>query len=69
MWEPGFKRARYQKAGVPECWIVDPFAHKVEQLVLRDGDYVMLPATDVLQLTILEGVSVPLDEVGQEDRQ
>jgi Uma2 family endonuclease len=63
------KRARYQMAGVPEYWIVDPFEHKVEQLVLRDGAYVMLPATDVLQLTILEGVSVPLDEVWQADRQ
>lgn len=62
------KRARYQKAGVPEYWIVDPFEHKVEQLVLRDGAYVLLPTTDVLQLTILEGVSVPLDEVWQLDR-
>ena len=44
-------------------WIVDPFAHKVEQLVLRDGAYVLLPTTDVLQLTILEDVCVRLDEV------
>ena len=62
------KRARYQKAGVPEFWIVDPFEHKIEQLVLRDGTYVLLPRTDVLQLTILDGVSVPLDEVWQVDR-
>ena len=62
------KRARYQKAGVPEFWIVDPFEHKIEQLVLRDGTYVLLPRTDVLQLTILDGVPVPLDEVWQVDR-
>lgn len=31
------KRARYQKAGVPEYSIVDPFEHKLEQLVLRDS--------------------------------
>jgi Uma2 family endonuclease len=48
---------------VPEYWIVDPFEHKVEQLVLRDGVYVLLPTTDVLQLTILEDVFVRLDEV------
>lgn len=57
------KRARYQKAGVPEYWIVDPFEHKVEQLVLCDGTYVLLPTTDVLQLTIRESVCVRLDEV------
>jgi len=57
------KRARYQKAGVPEYWIVDPFEHKVEQLVLRDDAYVLMPTTDVLQLTILEVVFVRLDEV------
>lgn len=57
------KRARYQKAGVPEYWIVDPCEHKVEQLVLRDGVYELLPTADVLQLTILEGVFVRLDEV------
>ena len=57
------KRARYQKAGVPEYWIVDPFEHRVEQLVLRNGAYVLLPTTDVLQLTILKGVFVRLDEI------
>ena len=57
------KRARYQKAGVPEYWIVDPFEHKVEQLVLRDGAYVLLPTTGVLRLTILDDVFVRLDEV------
>ena len=57
------KRARYQKAGVPEYWIVDPFEHRVEQLVLRDGVYESQLESSVLQLTILDGVSVRLDEV------
>ncbi len=57
------KRERYQKAGVPEYWIVDPFERSVEQLVLRDGVYQPLPASDVLHLTILEGVSLRLKEV------
>lgn len=57
------KRDRYQKAGVPEYWIVDPIEHTVEQLILRDGVYQPLPASDVLQLTVLDGVIVRLEEV------
>ena len=57
------KRAMYQAAGVPEYWIVDPFEHAVEQLVLRDGRYQPEPDVDVRQLTIQEGISVRLNEV------
>jgi len=59
------KRATYQKAGVPEYWIVDPFEQKVEQLVLQDGIYKLLAASDVLELTIIENVTVRLEEVWQ----
>ena len=58
-----FKRSRYQKAGVPEYWIVDPFERNVEQLVLQDGVYEALPNCEVLQLTILENVTVRLEDV------
>lgn len=57
------KRARYQESGVPEYWIVDPFEQKVEQLVLQDGIYQALPTGDVLELTIMDGVTVRLGEV------
>jgi len=57
------KRERYQEAGVPEYWIVDPLEHTVEQLVLRDGVYHLQPASDVLQPTILDGITVRLQEV------
>lgn len=57
------KRDTYQRAGVREYWIVDPFEQNIEQLVLRDGVYEPLPPSDVLELTIMENVSVRLDEI------
>ena len=57
------KRERYQAAGVPEYWIVDPFEHSVEQLVLKDGVYQQMPDSDVLQLTVIDGVTIRLSEV------
>jgi len=60
------KRATYQKAGVREYWIVDPFEQKVEQLVLQDGIYKPLPPSNHLELTIIENVTVRLENVWQE---
>ena len=57
------KRSRYEKAGVPEYWIVDPFEQTVEQLVLKEGVYEQMTASDLLQLTIIENVTVRLAEV------
>ena len=57
------KRSRYQTAGVPEYWIVDPFEQTIEQLVLKEGVYEPLASSDVLQLTILENVTVRLEDV------
>ncbi len=33
------KRGLYERAGVPEYWIVDPTDHEVTQLVLKDSRY------------------------------
>jgi Uma2 family endonuclease len=57
------KRSRYQAAGVPEYWIVDPFEQKIEQLVLKEGIYEPLASSDVLQLTIIENVTVRVEDV------
>lgn len=57
------KRQRYQAAGVPEYWIVDPVEHTVDQLVLHDGVYQNQLRTDVLQPTVLGNITVKLDEV------
>lgn len=57
------KRSRYEAAGVPEYWIVDPFEHTLDQLVLTDGSYVAREHGDIVKLTVIEDVSVDLGEV------
>jgi Uma2 family endonuclease len=58
------KKDRYERAGVPEFWIVDPDAHSVEQSVLRDGRYGE-PAihAESVRLRILRDVTIDLSEV------
>ena len=57
------KRALYQRAGVPEYWIVDPDNHQLVQLKLVEGEYVEQPHDDLTYVTYLEGVSVDLKKV------
>jgi Uma2 family endonuclease len=57
------KRKRYEAAGVPEYWIVDPFEHTLEQLILTKGSYVAREHGDIVMLTVIADVSVDLDEV------
>ncbi len=57
------KRQRYEQAGVPEYWAVDPEEHAVVQLVLTDGKDVSREHGEIVALTILDGVSVNFAEV------
>lgn len=57
------KRQRYEQAGVPEYWVVDPEEHSVGQLVLSDGKYVSREHNEIVRLTILDGVSVNFADV------
>jgi Uma2 family endonuclease len=57
------KKGLYERSGVPEYWIVDPFDHVLEQWVLEKGVYVQREHDDEVRLTIIDGVSVRLAEV------
>ena len=58
------KKGLYERAGVPEYWIVDPADQAIEQFVLRDTKYVLegRPMTSVTAATI-ENVRVDLTKV------
>ena len=57
------KRGMYEKAGIPEYWIVDPFENQLDQLILENGAYRSESHGDVVTLSILENVSVDLQSV------
>ena len=57
------KRAVYERSGVPEYWIVNPFDHVLDQLVLHDGAYRLLPRSDEIRPTIAEGILMRLREI------
>ncbi|WP_182865585.1 Uma2 family endonuclease [Rhodopirellula sp. JC639] len=57
------KKDLYQRVGVTEYWIADPFEHAIEQWVLQSGGYQLLPAADPLCPTIAPEVRVPMNEI------
>jgi Uma2 family endonuclease len=57
------KKSIYQRMGVAEYWIVDPFEHTVDQLVLVNGVYKSRPHTDQLCPVFVNGVVIELDKV------
>ena len=57
------KRHLYERTGVSEHWIVDPDVKTVSQLVLVGGKYESREHGAELRPTILEGVTVRLNEV------
>ena len=57
------KKELYERTGVQEYWIVDPFDQNVEQWVLSDGKYSLAPTADPIILTIATGISIAKETI------
>ena len=58
------KRAEYARAGIPEYWIIDPWARTVERLRLSGHEYVLAElVTGALTSTEFPGWSLALSEL------
>ncbi len=54
------KHQTYERHGVPEYWIVDPFNDSVAVFRLRGRSFVRIPAADPLTSPLLPGFALPL---------
>ena len=59
------KLQKYRKAGVRECWIVDPNAHTVRVFLLKDGKFTgrKYGEADSVPVTVLPGLTISLPDV------
>jgi hypothetical protein len=56
----------YQRAGVKEYWIVDPYAKTVQVYILKNGKYgrgIVYRDDDIVSVQTLEGCDINLAEV------
>ena len=61
-----FKFKQYQKAGIQEYWIVDPFQQAIEVFTLENGAYVLFGkwgTGDIAHSKLLAGFQVAVDSV------
>ena len=57
------KKDLYERSGVSEYWIVDPFEQQVDQWVLQNGKLTLAPKSNVLRLTFADGIEIDMDTV------
>jgi len=57
------KKELYQRAGVPEFWLVDPAQRTLEQLIAVNGKFELRPSADKVHVATVENVTVRLADV------
>ncbi len=57
------KKELYERAGVQEYWIVDPYEQSIQQWVLENGKYSLLAAADPVALTIAPGILIAKETI------
>ena len=57
------KKDLYERSGVSEYWIVDPFEQKVDQWILLGGRYVLAPKAKMIRLSFVSGIEVDFETV------
>lgn len=57
------KKDLYERSGVSEYWIVDPYEQHVDQWILRDGKYVLAPQSNVIRLSFVNDIEVDFEIV------
>lgn len=59
--DPGAKMALYARSGIPEYWLVNPATKRFQGFVLREGQYVEVPAvTGRYRSTVIDGFEIEL---------
>src|SRR5262245_5741923 len=62
--DQGLKKSLYERAGVPEYWVIDPKARRLEQYVLEDGRYTLLGTHErTFECRTIPGVRIDLSKV------
>jgi Uma2 family endonuclease len=57
------KKDLYERSGVNEYWIVDPYVQQVEQWILRDGKHAIETQAKVIRLSFVSDVEVDFETV------
>jgi Uma2 family endonuclease len=57
------KKDLYERSGVNEYWIVDPFEQQIEQWILREGSYVLEPKGNPIRLSIVGNAEADFETV------